>query len=102
MGVNNLIGIRAMAIHYPTWSEYFDDTKWQEAFKENNIDPLFYTYRERSVDELLPWEFIDIGVTKKFLFNEYERSKEGVVTPNCREKCSGCGAARFLKGGCSL
>ena len=87
---------------FDSWSEFFDDEKWQEAFKENNIDPLFYTYRERSVDELLPWEFIDIGVTKKFLINEYERSKKEVVTPNCREKCSGCGAGRFLKGGCSL
>ena len=60
----------------------------------------FYISRERDVDELLPWDFIDIGVTKAFLKNEWKRAKEETVTPNCRQQCSGCGAARFGGGVC--
>lgn len=60
----------------------------------------FYISRERDVDELLPWDFIDIGVTKAFLKNEWKRAKEETVTPNCRMKCAGCGAARFGGGVC--
>ncbi len=85
---------------FDSWSEFFDAGKWEEAFLENDIDPSFYTARERSTGEMLPWDFIDIGVTKEFLIREYENSKKAVVTPNCKEKCSGCGASSYLKGGC--
>lgn len=60
----------------------------------------FYLRRERAEDELFPWDFIDIGVTKKFLLDEYHNSKAETVTPNCRRQCSGCGAAKFQCGVC--
>ena len=66
--------------------------------KEANIDPEFYTDRVRSYDEILPWDFIDAGVTKEFLWHEYVQSQNGSVTPNCRVKCSGCGC-RIYEGG---
>ena len=61
----------------------------------------FYIDRERGEDELFPWDFIDIGVTKSFLLREYHNAREEKVTPNCRQKCAGCGAARFGGGICS-
>ncbi|MDO5294791.1 MAG: TIGR03960 family B12-binding radical SAM protein, partial [bacterium] len=85
---------------FDSWSEHFDMKKWEETFEENNVDVAFYNYRERSYDEILPWDFIDVGVTKKFLQNEYETAKASTVTPNCRQKCSGCGAAKFGGGVC--
>jgi radical SAM superfamily enzyme YgiQ (UPF0313 family) len=85
---------------YDSWTESFDGSKWDEAFLECGIDPDFYTLRERELDEVLPWDIIDIGVSKEFLKREYANAKNGVVTPNCREKCSGCGAARFGAGVC--
>jgi len=86
---------------FDSWTEYFDSKKWEEAFAEAGIDPLFYTNRERDYDEILPWDFIDIGVTREFLMKEHKRSKEAIVTPNCRMQCSGCGAAKYLEGGCN-
>lgn len=85
---------------YDAWSETFDNSKWEKAIKDTDIDMNFYISRERDVDELLPWDFIDIGVTKAFLKNEWKRAKEETVTPNCRMKCAGCGAARFGGGVC--
>lgn len=85
---------------FDSWSEHFKYDAWIEAFEENNIDPLFYTARERSYDELLPWDFIDVGVTKKFLWREYQQAMNETVTPNCRQKCSGCGATKFGGGVC--
>ncbi len=85
---------------YDAWTEQFDLNRWKEAFEETGIDPYFYTYRERSTDELLPWDFIDIGVTKEFMIREWEQAKKAVVTPNCRQKCSGCGARKFGGGIC--
>ena len=85
---------------YDAWTESFDPAKWDEAFADTGIDIDFYTLRERPLDESFPWDFIDIGVTKDFLKREYQRSKEEIVTPNCREKCSGCGAAKFGGGVC--
>jgi radical SAM family uncharacterized protein len=85
---------------YDAWTEYFHKENWDNALREHNIDIGFYTYRERSTDEILPWDFIDIGVTKQFMKDEWERAKQGVVTPNCRQKCSGCGAAKFGGGVC--
>ena len=85
---------------YDSWTETFDNEKWMQAFENPGIDPEFYTLRERETSELLPWDFIEIGVTKKFLEREWQRAKDGVVTPNCREGCSGCGAATFGGGVC--
>lgn len=85
---------------YDSWSEFFDYDKWMQAFEQNGIEIAFYNYREREQDELLPWDYIDIGVTKKFLYREYETAKAEKVTPNCRQSCSGCGAASFGGGVC--
>ena len=85
---------------YDSWTEGFKLEKWNEAFLECGVDPEFYTLRERSLDEAFPWDFIDIGVSKAFLKREFERSKDGTVTPNCRAACSGCGAASFGGGVC--
>lgn len=85
---------------FDAWTEFFDNERWINAFEKNGIIKEFYTTRERDVDELLPWDFIDIGVTKQFLKTEWERAKQGIVTPNCREKCSGCGATKFGGGVC--
>ena len=85
---------------FDSWSEYFKYEIWMDKFKENGIDPLFYTAREREEEELFPWDFIDIGVSKKFLWKEYQNGKQEMVTPNCRQKCAGCGAAIFGGGVC--
>ncbi|HCW31045.1 MAG TPA: TIGR03960 family B12-binding radical SAM protein [Roseburia sp.] len=85
---------------FDAWSEYFRYDLWMEAFEELNIDPEFYTLRQRPLDELLPWDFINAGVTKKFLQKEWKTAMEETVTPNCRMKCSGCGAMKFGGGVC--
>ena len=85
---------------YDAWSESFHYDIWKEAFKETGIDIEFYTLRERSTDEILPWDFIDAGVTKKFLIREWEQAKAEIVTPNCRQKCSGCGVLKYKGGVC--
>ncbi len=85
---------------FDAWTETFRFGPWEEAFEEAGIDPKFYYNRERSFDEILPWDFIDIGVTKEFLKREYIKAKNGEVTANCREKCSGCGAAKYHGGVC--
>ena len=85
---------------YDAWSEHFKYDLWKEAFAETGIDLDFYTLRERPVEEILPWDFIDAGVTKKFLIREWENAHKETVTPNCREKCSGCGAIKYGGGVC--
>ena len=85
---------------YDAWSESFRYDIWKEAFAETGIDIEFYTLRERSTDEILPWDFIDAGVTKEFLIREWKQAKGEVVTPNCRQKCAGCGARRYEGGVC--
>lgn len=85
---------------YDAWSEYFDYGKWLRILEESGIDYLFYTSRERKKEEILPWDFIDIGVTREFLWREYQKAGEETVTPNCRMSCSGCGAAFFGSGVC--
>ena len=85
---------------FDSWSEYFRPEAWEKAFEETGIDPDFYTVRERSVDELLPWDFINAGVSKKFLIREWEQAKAETVTPNCRQRCSGCGAKCYGGGVC--
>lgn len=85
---------------YDAWSESFDYNIWKEAFAETGVNIDFYTLRERSIDEILPWDFIDAGVKKKFLIREWEQAHKEIVTPNCRQKCSGCGAAGYKGGVC--
>lgn len=86
--------------HFDAWTEFYDHDLWLGAFRECGVDPYFYTARERSTDEILPWDFIDIGVRKEFLTREWERAREGKITPNCREVCQGCGCRSFGGGVC--
>ena len=79
------------------WDEYFDYSIWLNAFEQCGVDPNFYTVRGYGEDEILPWDTIDVGVTKKFLLSERRRAYEGLVTPDCRHSCSGCGANKLLK-----
>ena len=85
---------------FDSWGEYFHNDLWMEAFAQTGVDPDFYTVRERSEEEVFPWDFIDIGVTKKFLLREWKRAHEEKITTNCRQGCSGCGAATFGGGVC--
>lgn len=85
---------------FDAWSEYFSYERWQEAFEECGIDPDFYTMRERALDEIFPWDFIDTGVTKEFLKREWMNAMQESVTPNCRMRCSGCGVKKFGGGVC--
>lgn len=85
---------------YDAWGETFDNRKWIDSINENGIDMDFYITRQRDFDEILPWDYIDIGVTKQFLINEYKRAVNEEVTPNCRMKCAGCGVAKFGGGVC--
>jgi len=85
---------------YDAWSETFKNEIWMKAFETCGVDIAFYTTRDRSLDELFPWDFIDTGVTKEFLKREWQNAINGTVTPNCRERCSGCGVRRFGGGVC--
>ena len=85
---------------FDSWGEYFHNDLWMEAFAQTGVDPDFYTVRERSEEEVFPWDFIDIGVTKKFLLREWKKAHEEKRTTNCRQGCSGCGAATFGGGVC--
>ena len=85
---------------YDAWTEYFDYDRWISVMEKNDLDYHFYTTRQRPLDEIFPWDFIDIGVTKAFLKKEWEKAMRAEITPNCREKCSGCGAAKFGGGVC--
>lgn len=81
------------------WQEYFNYDKWMEAFEECNVDPEFYSYRRRELEEELPWDFIDIGVTKEYLKSELKKASECSLTRDCRLGCTGCGITGYLKGG---
>ena len=85
---------------YDSWSDQFDNDKWLKAFENTGVDVDFYTTRKRSTDEIFPWDFIDAGVTKQFLLREWENASNEKVTPNCRQGCSGCGAAKYGGGVC--
>lgn len=85
---------------YDAWSEFFDYGKWKEACDETGTDMDFYTLRERDVHEVLPWDFIDIGVTKEFLIKEFQRASSQTPTPNCQMSCQACGANSFGGGIC--
>lgn len=81
------------------WDEYFDFEAWQNAFEKAGIDSAFYANRKRGFDEILPWDFINIGVTKKYLQCEAEKAYSATTTHNCKEGCTGCGASTLLEGG---
>lgn len=82
------------------WDDYFNYSLWMECFEECGIDPSFYNHRKRSFDEILPWDHMDYGIEKEFLIEECKRAYTGAATPNCREKCSHCGAACWKGGLC--
>ncbi len=85
---------------YDSWGEHFRYDLWMQAFENTGVDIAFYNLRERDLDEVLPWDFINIGVSKEFLKREWKNAMEEKVTPNCRMQCAGCGAATFGGGVC--
>ena len=82
------------------WTEHFNYDAWMAAFEKNGIDGTFYANRTRSYDEIMPWDHLDYGVTKQFLIRENQKAHEAMPTPNCREKCSGCGASCLIGRSC--
>ena len=82
-------------MRFDAWDEYFDYDKWMDVFENCGIDPSFYANRRMEYDEILPWDVIDRGVSKKFLVSENKKAYESVTTPNCKEKCSACGANKL-------
>ncbi len=85
---------------FDAWNEFFKYDAWMQAFEEEGIDPAFYANRTRDYGEILPWSHIDMGVSQKFLQRECEKAYKGIVTPNCRIQCTGCGSAVFGAGIC--
>lgn len=85
---------------FDSWDDHFNFDMWMKAFKDNGIEPEFYTKRRRPFDELLPWDHLDYGVSRKFLELENKRAHENVTTPHCRIKCAGCGANKLNGGHC--
>ena len=85
---------------FDAWTDWFKPDVWNQVLDDCGVDRWFYNYRERGEDEIFPWDFIDAGVTKTFLRREFEKSKRAETTPNCRDKCSGCGAGRYQCGVC--
>lgn len=97
---NTILYVYEHGGYFDAWNEYFNYDRWLEAFAATGIDPDFYTMRERDLDETLPWDFIDVGVTKEFLKREWKTALGETVTPNCRMRCSACGAKQFGGGVC--
>ena len=97
--INVIIAAVKNGCRFDGWNDCFRFDKWMQSFEECGIDPDFYL-RERAIDEVLPWDHIDIGVTKNFLKKEYEKALNEQTTPNCREQCAGCGASCFGTGVC--
>ncbi|NLL16361.1 MAG: hypothetical protein GX264_04110 [Clostridiales bacterium] len=85
---------------FDAWDDSFDFSKWTAAFKDCGIDPDFYTARKRAFDEVLPWDHLDYGISKKFLIKENELAHKESTSPHCREKCSACGANALNGGKC--
>ncbi len=81
------------------WSDFFSFERWIDAFQANHLDPAFYAARERDGKEILPWDMINVGVTKRHLLHEREMAYVAALSPDCRKQCSACGAAVLLKGG---
>lgn len=86
---------------FDSWSEHFKYEEWMDAFKECGIDSSFYANRKREFDEVLPWDHIDTGISKKFLIKECEKAYKGLDTPDCKTECSYCGASGFEGGICN-
>ena len=80
---------------FDAWDEYFDYDRWISAFERTGVDPNFYTTRGFGLDEILPWDMIDVGVTKAYLRRERDKAYEEKTTPSCAEHCSGCGANKL-------
>ena len=87
-------------MRFDDWADCFDFDAWMQVFKDLGIDPAFYANRRRSFDEVFPWDHLDYGIKKEFLIEECKRAYASETTPNCREKCSACGAACFKGGLC--
>lgn len=87
-------------LHFDGWDECFDYNKWLEVFEECGISYEFYVNRTRDYDEILPWDHLDYGVSKKFFVNENIKAKNSETTKNCRQECAACGAACFGEGVC--
>ena len=85
---------------FDSWSDFFDFNRWLQALKACGIDMDFYNNRIRPEDEIFPWDFIDVGVTKEFMLREWKTALGETVTPNCRMRCSGCGAKQYGGGVC--
>ena len=85
---------------FDSWDEFFELEKWMDSFAECGLDPKFYANRERSYEEINPWDHLDFCVSKDFLIRENERAKMAKTTPNCRKQCQNCGANIFGKGVC--
>ncbi|MEG2538816.1 MAG: TIGR03960 family B12-binding radical SAM protein [Clostridium sp.] len=94
-----IIKAHELGCRFDGWAECFNYDKWMEALKLVNVDPHFYANRRRSLDEVLPWDFIDIGVTKRYLISELKKAEEAVLTRDCRLGCTGCGMTSYLEGG---
>ena len=86
---------------FDSWSEHFHNVLWLEAFDECGVSIDFYTTRERSEDEIFPWDFISCGVTKEFLLREWKKALGETVSLNCRQGCQGCGAMNYGVGVCT-
>lgn len=103
-GDRKLCQVMALAcergFHFDGWNDCFSLEKWMKLFEECGIDPAFYANRRRSFDEILPWDHIDYGVTKRFLIKECQKAYASATTPHCRLQCSGCGAAKYGEGVC--
>lgn len=95
-----LIAAQKAGCKFDGWSDFFDFERWMKVFDRCGIDPEFYALRRIGYDEILPWDYADIGVPKAFLIKEHKKAYEEQTTPSCREKCSGCGAASFGGGVC--
>ncbi len=97
-----LLKAHEMGCKFDSWEEFFSLDVWREAFARCGVDPDFYANRTRSYEEILPWDHIDCGITKAFLISEHKKALRAETTPNCREKCAGCGAAALTGGKCSV
>lgn len=94
-----LIKAWELGCKFDGWDEHFRFSKWMEAFKQCDVDPEFYAYRRRELDETLPWDHIDVGVTKEYLIREYNKSLEAALTEDCKASCTGCGINSLEEGG---
>lgn len=95
-----LLEAHKRGMHFDGWADCFDFNAWMQLFEDLGIDPAFYANRQRSFDEVLPWDHLDYGIKKSFLIEECKRAYSAQTTPNCREKCSNCGASCYKGGLC--